>query len=794
MSTPTSTGTTCTLGLAFALAVLGVGSAQATVYTVGPGGGCTHATVQAAITAAQASPPAADQIRVSTGTYAAQELIVSLNQELDIVGGYASCSATQPTAGSRAILDGQGGNARTVLVAFVDSGSVLRLRNLTLRRGDIAGSGEGGGIYFEGHGRLELSDSTLANNDAGYGGGLFARGYSGSARVVFGPNVTVSGNTARHSGGGVYLDQVTFEMTQPGSGLFSNAALGEGSGGYGGGLMMLVNNRNAYAYIGSGLGSAGAIFGNTAKYGGGVAMFANNATDDGPEAELQMHSPVPGQPAGIRNNIASQQGGGLYLSGHNDPIPSQYSLLRAMFWHAELRGNSAPAGAAIYSDTGGAFNVIRFSGDTTTHPPPGGVLCPTGGFCSGIIDNVAETPDGTATTGAVIHLLDDGNSLAIHTDFLDPPLPARGGALIEGNRGGHLILAGTDASVRIGNALIADNQAQFSLINKEGDGGFLFLRDTTLAGNAIGTGHVALAVAGNDVRLARSILWQPGRTLLQCSGCSRTFERLIVSERGSLDGGSSTQVVVADPRFVDPANGDYRPRAASPAVDHAPTLAGDDRDVLNFARDVDLPIRIGTFGDRDVGAFERQFLQPLVLNGDIDIDTRLWTELIAGTVSRDTPNASGGAGSGSLRVFRLNAPRGQPTIAARQCIHLPGPARYTLNGWARSMPDGFFAPPLDSTQLRWELRHGGGESCTVGAIAASGILPLSSAGWAQAASPAVIDVDAASWTAQTSLLVHLVVIENSVAPNAANAEGWFDGITLGAAALDDVIFANGFQP
>jgi hypothetical protein len=296
--------------------------------------------------------------------------------------------------------------------------------------------------------------------------------------------------------------------------------------------------------------------------------------------------------------------------------------------------------------------------------------------------------------------------------------------------------------------------------------------------------------------MRRSILWQPGSNLLNCSGCSKTFERVIASERASLDGGSGTQVVVADPRFVDTDYGNYRLRAASPGVDYVPAIGGDDRDTLGLPRDVNLPIKVKAFNNalnvRDVGAFERQTLQPLVLNSDIDVDARLWTPLNAATISRDTLNASGGTSSGSLHIERPNAATGQPIAYASQCIHLPGPARYALNGWGRSGSTGGFPPPvLDTTQLRWELRHNGGEDCAGGAIAASGALFLSNGDWRRPANPAVIDIVAADWTSQSSLVIHLVVIESSTTHDAAR--GWFDGITLEAQSLDDVIFRNGFE-
>ena len=799
MSPRRSAHRTAFLCVALALAALATGSVRANTFTVGTTGGCSHANLQTAVNTAQANP-GPDTIRVNSEIFTAQEVSINTAQELNIIGGYANCSAGDPTPNSRATLDGTGGNPRSVMRILISTGGLVRLINLNIRKGDLTASGtEGGGIYFEGNGRLGITESAIANSVAGYGAGLYLRGTGDEASVEFGTKVTVSGNTAWRSGGGVYADQVKFSMLGANSGIFLNEAQGSGDSGYGGGLVLLSKERNAYAYIGGGLGSTGSIFNNTARYGGGVAIVGDDG--DGTTqtlSELQVASAAATPPAGIRNNKASVQGGGLYIRGFSAGTLNEDSVdARALLWNAELRGNSAPDGAAIYADGqdnyifGHAQILFNIDSPFYSQPPPG-FACPANQFCGGILDNLAQISDGTPTDGAVVHMVRGAYlDLGGHENDRVP----RGGLTVEGNRGGRLIFAGTEQNVRLENVLISDNQVSLPLIHVEGDSS-LRLTDVTLAGNVIASGSPALQLGDSEgeVELRRSILWQPGRTLLQCSGCSKTFERIIASERVSLDGGSGTQVVIADPRFVDAGNGDYRLSAGSPGVDYVPTIAGDDRDVLALPRDLKLPIKIGAPGGiRDIGAFERQTLQPLVINSDIDTDIRRWEVLIPGAVSRDTLNASGASGSGSLRVSYATAVRGQPTRYARQCIHLPGPARYSLNGWGRSEPNTLFVPPLDSTQLRWELRLNGSENCTSGTIAASGTLPLSNEGWMRPANPAVIDVSAANWTAQSSLLVHLVVIDNSIAPSAATANGWFDGITLDAQLPDDVIFADGFE-
>lgn len=792
-------GSTFRVSLArFALAVLAldVAPAHAAIYTVGTTGGCSHGTLQSAVNAAQATP-GADTIRVNNETFTAQEVTInSADQEMNIFGGYANCGASEPSGSSRAILDGSGGNAWPVMSINVGTSGIVRLRSLVIRDGDNSAS-EGGGIYFQGDGLLDIRDSAISNNTAGYGGGLYARGWGAAAKVVFGPNVIVNGNVARRSGGGIYADQVNFFMTDPGSAIFGNDALGDGDGGYGGGLMALVDERPFTVHVGIGLGGSGVIFGNSAKYGGGIALVADGLKGDvSPICNLFVHSAVAGQPAGIRDNVASIQGGGLYLRSYDDFNGGQTVWL-ADFWNANLEANSAPTGAAIYTDGDGVASGIRFNSDTASRPAPPGFACLAGQFCGGIVDNVAQTPDGTPTDGAVIHMIRGGDPSRGTLEFglHDGDRALRGGMVIEGNRGGRLIHAGDDQEVRLENVLIADNEVGHPLIHI-GNHGFLRLTDVSLAGNAIANGNPVLQFGDGNLTLERSIIWQPGRTVLQCSGCGKTFSRVMANERDSLDGGSGSEVVVTDPRFVDPANGHYQLRAGSPAIDYALAIDSDERDVAAQPRDVDLPIKVNVFGSplfgRDIGAFERQTLQPLVLNSDFDIDTRLWTPLDGVTVGLSTFNASGGASSGSLVMSKGGVEPGQAAIGARQCIHLPGPARYALNGWGRSKPDGISVPPYDSTQLRWTLRHAGGEVCTNGAIAASGIHSLGAGAWKHPASPAVIDVSAQDWTSDSTLIVELVVVKSLAMTTAGTARGWFDGITL-ETGFDDTIFRDGFD-
>jgi len=513
-----------------------------------------------------------------------------------------------------------------------DTGSLVTMRNLVVSGGDEDSGGYGGGIYYRGNGVLQIDESDIINNTAGYGGGIYAEGTGGAAELIIGSNVTVASNTARGSGGGIYVDSLEMTMIAPGSILAFNSAQGTISGGYGGGLLVNSIDNVAYAYLGSsGQGTLGLIYGNDAQRGGGVAVVASN--DEYQEAVLQLFSTDTAQPVRVRANFAAVAGGGLYVRSTGDFFDAAFAS--AHLWNADLEENEAPDGAAVHLDhedeEGGnlSFNEFR---------PDGAAPCPVSQPCGRITGNRAADINGQATDGSVLH---GGSRSHLWMTRL----------VVENNEGGRLIHAShqveTD-SLSIKDTVIAGNATTLELIRMDGGDARTLVSDSTIAGNSIGASNVILSAG--DVQIARSILWQPGVTSLQQTGGTLSVNHVIASETASL--GSGPDTVVADPRFIDPARGDYRLRAASPAVDFAPAIPGfDDYDVEGLTRDLDLPIKQNLFGEADIGAHERQNLPPLVLNPDFDADLNLWPLATANSATWDvSENIAGAAGSGSFHV------------------------------------------------------------------------------------------------------------------------------------------------
>lgn len=778
-----------------ALATFGA-TAHADIYTVGSGSGCTHASIPAAIAAAQ-SHAGADTVRIARGTsYLNVHLNIDTTQELTLEGGYSSCTQTAPDASGNTVLSASHTQG-AVLHVVAGTGGVVRVKRLELR--DAANdSFGGGGIYFEGDGILDVSDSLITANRANNGGGIYAHGTGGHAELVIGANVVIGNNIANTDGGGIYADQVEMTMIDPGSILMANKA----PNGHGGGLYVRAGSLNGYAYVGSsGVAGVGAIWGNSAKYGGGIAVGGSNGSHGTTRsAELRLFSTDPqNRPdhrVRISGNTASAAGGAIHVQSSDGGLTNGEVQAQAKLWNTVLEDNSAPKGAVAYLD-GGSYSAFLFNEDSPTTPWPAGVpRCPVASDCGRIVGNVATNDSGNATDGAMFEEAGNGYALFRLGCILDGCALPTGGIVIEGNRGGRL------ADVRpisFKNALIDGNQFTKQLIRASS----LRLIDATLAGNTVGI-HPFLSTS-TYTEIKRSLLWQPGLITLQHSG-TMVVDHVMASEIDSLGGnfggggdcGGGVCAILADPMFVDPAHGDYTLRAASPAIDMAPAIAGDDRDVVGRTRDYDLPHTWADNGPRDLGAFERHWLSPLVLNGNFDPhDLRLWT-VFAGEWN-GTENVVGDYGSGAWRLQKdvtppigglslPDAPTSGDYPAGEQCIVLPGPGRYLLSGWGKAAGNFAFH---DAAVLAWEYRKNSTFDCG-GTVDASGELTLStSSSWARPTHPAVIDSTEADFYASNPT-IKLRLIGRSGFP-AGLMTVWFDGITLDVTEFDDEIFANGFD-
>ena len=748
-------------GLAPFALILTFATAHAAVYTVGPDSACNYTGIGAAATAAEAHP-GADTIRVAfpgggdqSVAYTNQAIAFTASQQLDIVGGFADCSQAASN-GSRVIVDGGGGATEPVFHITIETGGLVRLSYLTIQHGDEDGSGKGGGIYFKGNGLLELNHVAVTQNIAGSGGGIYAEATGDQAELLIGTDVAIVGNTARNDGGGVVSNDAQMTMTQADSYIAYNHA----PNGKGGGLY-IIGSRQTRVFLGtSGLGDAGAIYLNDARMGGGVAVQGYFVSQG---AELHLFTTDSARPVRIKGNTASEKGGGIYFADN----ATAYSLWA---WNAWIEDNIAPRGAAIFVKQLGGSVAFNDPG----HRPAGAIDCPVGNLCGGIVDNAAE--DGSSQpTGGVVEADYDARF------FLNR-------IAIKENTGRYVFRDDHPLGLAMGSVAIIDNSVSGSVISTDNNDDDVELENVTIAGNSIGDSTVLRYgndSSGSNGKLLRSIIWQPGKTTLHLDGDPLDLLDVMVSERTSVDAGNTPYVTLRDPHFVDPAHGDYSLTAGSPAIDYSLAIPGDPTDLYGNPRDVDLPLV--TYSTRDLGAIERQTLEPLLLNSNFDADLRLWNTATAGSTSWDvTKNAIGAAGSGSAHVTAPSAITGTTIGGIVQCLHIPGPGKYALNGFGKGT--GTAVTGGDIAQLHWEFRKSGGENCTSGAPNASDTITLSnSSNWSRPATPAYIVVTAQDFTDTSSIAVTLVARENGASGPPTNA--WFDGVTLGI----DTILANGFD-
>lgn len=743
--------------LALALCAAFASGAQAAVFTVGNGTGCTHGTIQSAIDAANNSA-GTDTIRLTRSlTYEPEANTINTGQELTIEGGYATC--TQTTADTtNTVVSGAGGAHAPVFTITAPTGAFIHLRRLTISGGDVDGTGAGGGIRFEGDGILEVADSLITNNTAFNGGGIAAAGTGSNAELVLGANVIISNNTAVDSGGGVYAVDIEMSMLEPGSSILLNHA-GTSSDNIGGGLCVYAKFRSSYAYIGSGAPIVGAFYGNTAGAGGGVAVrsfFAN-------VAQLQLFATEPDYPPYVIGNSAFVEGGGIYVTG---------AAASARLWDTVLDSNNAPNGAAAYLANHVSLYVNH--GDL----PPLAVPCTVGTDCGRITHNTANTD---TNPGAIIYGESD---TYVHFGYLtsDAPGDARGGVLIQNNEAGSII--DSSGYTRVFRSVISNNTTSSDVIKQSGNS--LDIADSTIAGNSIGGGSAIIRSTGNPSgSIERSILWQPGSTVLSSSSGIGNYviDYNVANENSSL--GGFTGAAVFDPLFVDPAHGVYELRAGSKAIDFAPAIAGNERDAFGRTRDVELP-NPNNVGPRDIGALERPAVQPLVLNADFDFsDLRLWTKYDGAWDG--TQNVSGGTGSGSWN-YNLSSTTATEAIVGAQCIVLPAPGTYNLNGWGKG--SGTIANNKSYAIVKWVVVASNTGACG-GNLLASGQKTLGGGNaWGHPAQPSAIDVSPAQFGTGVSMQLTLVA-HSSNNSSAHSLIAWFDGITLDY--IGDWIFADGFE-
>lgn len=715
--------------------------AQAAIYTVGAANtGCTHTNIQAALDAAEASI-GADTVRITRSlSYTGQHLVVNTAQDLNIVGGFATCSSTV-SDGQKSVVSAAGANHYKVFSLSNSAGTTIKLRLLRITGGN-AGTGYGGGIYFSGGGTVELIETAVDSNLADYGGGIYFEGNSGQAKLIVSNDNLINGNTANISGGGIYLQHAEMTMTAAGSSILNNSAVNFGGGLrlYGSGTMATVSSDGYLNFA--------AIDSNQARYGGGVAVQGDESSTGYATFFLQGG-------ARISYNFASERGGAIDLQPY---LGVDFGNAQAVVNNGVIESNTAPQAAAVY--VGHDSDLV---GSTV-----GSSFSITGGS---IIGNISADSSNNPTGGGIV-VVSDSATTSIERSVLQYNV---GGAVLRADQ------ASDTTAVSLSHSLVTDNTLQRGVLEALTSGP-INITGSTITGNTL-SGSTVISVA-DDLNLQQSIIWQPGKQTAQVSG-SRSIDDVIASELPSLAGGAS--VIYADPRFIDPAHADYHLQAASPAVDF--TGVTNTTDMEGNAHNQDMALVPNRFGSGDVGAYELQGIGNLMLDPGFIVDLRLWDVVTPGVSAW----ASSGAASAGAVTISTTPVAISDLVGLTQCVHIPGPGSYQLNGFAQggTAANNFVR---DRPVLGWKLRTNPGIEACSGAVSSQGEVTFpSSPSFVASSTPGVIEVPAALWSRFSSIEVSLIVREGDLNPN-GTTNGSFDGISLHAiSAVSDLVFADSFE-
>ncbi len=372
--------------------------------------------------------------------------------------------------------------------------ATLDLNGHKLDRGLSGATAAAGGNVITVRGNLTVKDSSstktgiiTGGNTTGNGGGVRVK--SGSFRLESG---TISGNSAKNYGGGVYIaEYVPFTMT--GGTISGNSAVFYGGGVYNSGTFTMTGGTisgNSADFYGGGVYNSGTFFmtggaisGNSAKdFGGGVynegTFDLSGGTISENKANVSSGGGVYNQGTfdlsggAISGNSATEKGGGVYT--HNG---STFTMTGGTIGGTTAADkNTAKNGGGVYIAEYGTFDLSggEINGNTATENG-GGVYNYYGTFTmyDGTISGNTATEKGGGVYNEGTFTMSDGkingNSATDHGGGVyacnGRKFTMTGGEITDNtvfvNFGGGVFVAGESTEFTMSGGTISGNTAGF---------------------------------------------------------------------------------------------------------------------------------------------------------------------------------------------------------------------------------------------------------------------------------------------------------------------------------------------
>ncbi|HSD82988.1 MAG TPA: S8 family serine peptidase, partial [Anaerolineae bacterium] len=313
--------------------------APGAVNRVGLNGACTYPTIQQAVDAANNG----DTVQVSSGMYF-ENVTITGSKVITIEGGYDSSCTSVGT--DSAHIEGSLNTANT----FNISGGVILLRNLEVAWG---GGDFGAGVDVLGSAQVTLDNVDIFNNHGIYGGGIYI---ASGAAVTATNGSSIHDNTATSDGGGVRVWNKFFGYSND-SDVYNNCAPNGGGYSVPGGTVSL-NSADVYGNLAAApLGKGGGFHllpGGSVTLTGSVFVYFLNQAYNGAGIYADAANLYLGSGTTFRDNIAANEGGGLYLTNNSKLTATGTYLGQA----GSSLANEAARGAGLYAVT----STINFAG------------------------------------------------------------------------------------------------------------------------------------------------------------------------------------------------------------------------------------------------------------------------------------------------------------------------------------------------------------------------------------------------------------------------------------------------